>query len=122
MLAAGKLEVLNAEDDFYYGHKQQVDFPVYRLSLNDPEATKAYFDFNTGELRRLADGTSQRYRWFEAGLHSLDFAFMRSRPVWDIVVLLLLAAVTVACATGAWMSFTRIGADFSRVRQLLRRK
>lgn len=122
LLAAGKLEVLNAEDDFYYGHKQQVDFPVYRLSLNDPEATKAYFDFNTGELRRLADGTSQRYRWFEAGLHSLDFAFMRSRPVWDIVVLLLLAAVTVACATGAWMSFTRIGADFSRVRQLLRRK
>jgi len=37
-------------------------------------------------------------------------------------VLLLLAAVTVACATGAWMSFTRIGRDFSRVRQLLRRK
>ena len=122
LLAAGKLEVLDTEDDFYYGHKRQVKFPVYRLSLNDPEATKAYFDFNTGELRQLADGTSQRYRWFEAGLHSLDFAFMRSRPVWDIVVLLLLAAVTVACATGAWMSFTRIGQDFSRFRQLLRRK
>ena len=33
----------------------------------------------------------EEYRWFEAGLHSLDFAFMRGRPVWDIVVLLLLA-------------------------------
>lgn len=55
LLAAGKLEVLDTEDDFYYGHKRQVKFPVYRLSLNDPEATKAYFDFNTGELRQLAD-------------------------------------------------------------------
>ncbi|MBK8837307.1 MAG: hypothetical protein IPO30_00980 [Hyphomonadaceae bacterium] len=44
LLAAGKLEVLDTEDDFYYGHKRQVKFPVYRLSLNDPEATKAYFD------------------------------------------------------------------------------
>ena len=47
---------------------------------------------------------------------------MRSRPVWDIITLLLLAAVTVACATGAWMSFTRIGQDYSRIRQMFRRK
>ena len=122
LLAAGKLEVLNAEDDFYYGHKREAKFPVYRVSLTDPESTKAYFDFNTGELRQFADGTSQRYRWFESGLHSLDFAFMRSRPVWDIITLLLLAAVTLACATGAWMSFTRIGQDYSRIRQMFRRK
>lgn len=122
LLASGKLEVLTQEDDFYYSHKRQVDLPVYRISLTDPEATKVYIDHATGELRQLADGTGQRYRWFESGLHSLDFAFMRSRPVWDILVIFLLAAVTVACATGAWLSFTRVGQDFSRVRQMFRRK
>ncbi|HOY76437.1 MAG TPA: PepSY domain-containing protein [Hyphomonadaceae bacterium] len=122
VLASGKLEVLNTEDDYYYGHKRAVDLPVYRVTLTDPDSTKAYFDYKTGELRQLADGTGQRYRWFEAGLHSMDFSFMRARPVWDIVTLLLLAAVTIACATGAWMSFTRVGQDFSRIRQRFARK
>ena len=122
LLASGKLEVLTAEDDFYYGHKRTVSLPVYRLTLTDPDSTKAYFDHTTGELRQLADATRQRYRWFESGLHSMDFSFLRARPVWDIVTLLLLAAVTLACATGAWMSFTRVGQDFSRLRQLFARK
>jgi PepSY-associated TM region len=122
LLASGKLEELATEDDYYYGHKQAIDLPVYRVTLSDPETTRVYFNAETGELAQLADGTSQRYRWFESGLHSLDFSFMRARPVWDIVTLILLAAVTIACATGAWLSFTRIGADVSRIKELLRRK
>jgi hypothetical protein len=120
-LASGKLDVLMAEDDYYYGHKQPVDFPVYRLTLTDPDQTYVYFNVTTGDAR-IIDATSKRYRWWESGLHSLDFAFMRARPVWDIVTLILLAAVTVACATGAWLSFTRIGTDVSRLREMLRRK
>lgn len=122
LLAAGKLEELAAEDDFYYGHKQAVDLPVYRVTLPDPETTRLYFNAKSGELAHLADGTSQRYRWFESGLHSLDFSFMRARPIWDIVTLILLAAVTIACATGAWLSFTRIGTDVSRIKEFLTRK
>lgn len=122
LLAAGKLETLTAEDDYYYGHKQDVDLPVYRLQLSDPDATRVYFDYRTGEVRRVADATAKRYRWFESGLHSFDFAFMRSRPVWDVIVLILMAAVTVSCATGAWMSFTRVGEDAARLRGWLRRK
>lgn len=121
LLAAGKLDVLTAEDDYYYGHKQPVDFPVYRLTLSDPDQTHIYFNAVTGEPR-IIDATAKRYRWWESGLHSLDFSFMRSRPVWDIVTLILLAAVTAACATGAWMSFTRVGADVTRLREMLKRK
>ena len=122
LLASGKMEELTTEDDYYYGHKQAVDLPVYRVTLTDPEQTRVYFNAKTGELERLADGTSQRYRWFESALHSLDFSFLRARPVWDIVTLILLAAVTIACATGAWLSFTRIGADVSRVKKFFQRK
>ncbi len=121
LLASAKLDVLTQEDDYYYGHKQPVTFPVYRLTLQDPDQTHVYFNATTGDAR-IIDATSKRYRWWESGLHSLDFAFMRARPVWDIITLILLAAVTLACATGAWMSFTRVGADVSRLKELLKRK
>ncbi|MEQ1607466.1 MAG: PepSY domain-containing protein [Hyphomonadaceae bacterium] len=122
LFASGTLDVLNAEDDWYYGHKQAVDLPVYRLSLTDPDETKVYFNHETGEVARLADGTAKRYRWFLSAMHNVDLAFMRSRPVWDIIVLVLLAAVTAACATGAWLSFTRVGRDVSCIRQLFKRQ
>jgi len=121
LLASGKLDLLTAEDDYYYGHKQPVDLPVWRVTLTDPDQTHVYINATTGDAR-IIDATAKRYRWWESGLHSLDFAFMRARPVWDIVTLILLAAVTLACATGAWLSFTRIGADVSRIRELLKRK
>jgi hypothetical protein len=120
-VAAGKLDVLIAEDDYYYGHKREVEFPVYRLVIDDADQTHVYFNGTTGDAR-IVDATSKRYRWLESGLHSLDFSFLRARPLWDIVTLILMALVTVACATGAWMSFTRIGEDYSRIREYFRRK
>lgn len=122
LLASGKVEVLASEDDYYYGHKRAVELPVYRVTLTDPEQTRIYVGQQSGEVRQLADGTTQRYRWFLNAMHNLDLGFMRSRPVWDIVTLLLLAAVTAVCATGAWLSFTRIGTDVSRIREMLKRR
>lgn len=121
LLASGKLDLLTAEDDYYYGHKQPVDLPVWRVTLTDPDQTHVYINATTGDAR-IIDATAKRYRWWESGLHSLDFGFMRARPVWDIITLILLAAVTAACATGAWLSFTRVGADVSRFREFLKRK
>ena len=121
LLASGKVELQTSEDDFYYGHKQSVDLPVYRVTLTDPGQTRVYINHTTGDAR-VVDPTSQSYRWFENGLHSLDFSFLRVRPLWDIVTLILLAAVTVACATGAWLSFTRIGTDVSRIKEFFFRR
>ena len=121
LLASGKVELQTSEDDFYYGHKQSVDLPVYRVTLTDPGQTRVYINHTTGDAR-VVDPTSQSYRWFENGLHSLDFSFLRVRPLWDIVTLILLAAVTVACATGAWLSFTRIGTEVSRIKEFFFRR
>lgn len=121
LLASGTLDLLTSEDDYYYGHKQPVDLPVWRVTLADPDQTHVYINATTGDAR-IIDATAKRYRWWESGLHSLDFAFMRARPVWDIITLILLAMATLACATGAWLSFTRVGADVSRLREFLKRK
>ena len=122
LLASGKLEVLTKEDDFYYGLKRPADLPVYRVTLSDPDTTRIYFDSKTGELSQLADGTGQRYRWFLSAMHDIDLSFMRSRPVWDIIVMILLAAVTAVCATGAWLSFMRVGQDATSIWRFFNRK
>jgi hypothetical protein len=46
---------------------------------------------------------------------------LRVRPVWDLVVLLLLAGVTGVCVTGAWLGIQRIVRDGAWVWAAVRR-
>ena len=62
---------------------------------------------------RAVDRPARTRRWLETGLHDLDFAWLRRRPVWDIVVLPLLAGVTLACLTGVWMAWRRLKRDIA---------
>jgi len=40
--------------------------------------------------------------WLHQGLHRLDFAaVLRARPLWDLIMLLLMSGVTLLCVTGA---------------------
>ncbi|MEP7209454.1 MAG: PepSY domain-containing protein [Alphaproteobacteria bacterium] len=117
---APKVEVLGHEDDYYYSHHNKMKLPVFRVTFPDKDATRIYLDRETGEIRQMADATTKRYRWLESGLHDMDFAFLRARPVWDIVVLLLLSMVTAVCATGTWLAFARVGHDVLSVARALR--
>lgn len=114
-------EYLDHEDSFYYGHKSTVELPVYRAILDDAESTRLYVSPQSGTVRAVG-ATSRLSRWVRTGLHDLDFAGLRVRPVWDIVVILLLAGVTVVCTTGTWMACKRLHLDFRRMRRSLRRK
>jgi uncharacterized iron-regulated membrane protein len=101
--------VLNKEDAYYFGHKSTVTLPVYRAILNDDEATRYYFDAVTGGLVSRVDRASRMYRWLHYGLHRLDFgALLRSRPLWDIVILPLLIGVSGLCLIGCWIGFRHL--------------
>ena len=65
------------------------------------------------------DGNGRKFRWLQDGLHSLDFAWMRQRPAWDLIVLPLLALVTLICGTGTWMGFRKVRRDIRRLRRWL---
>ncbi len=118
--AVGEFSVLRSEDSFYYGHKGTVDLPVYRVILGDDEATRLYINETTGAVRTV--GAKHRIsRWIRTGLHDFDFAGLRVRPVWDVVVGLLLVGVTLVCGTGTWLAFKRIGLDGRRIRARWRR-
>ncbi|MET0282437.1 MAG: PepSY domain-containing protein [Steroidobacteraceae bacterium] len=107
------LQLLDHEDAYYYSHKRTVGLPVYRAILGDAQHTRVYLSATTGELR-IIDRAARRARWFERGLHGLDFAGLRQRPVWDVVALLLLAGVTAVCVTGSWMAIQRVRRDLRR--------
>src|SRR5690606_24668600 len=109
--------LLASEDSFYYGHKREVELPVYRIVLDDAEQTRLYVSPTTGRVSGV-DATGRLSRWIRVGLHDFDFAGLRERPIWDVVVLTLLAGVTAVCITGTWMAWRRVRLD---VRRLLRK-
>jgi len=116
------LELMRSEDGYYYAHKQPVRLPVWRAILTDSERTRLYIDPQTGRLLRAVDSNGRIYRWAMHGLHSLDLPGLRSRPVWDIVVLPLLTLVTLVCATGTWMGVDKVRRDLRNARRRRRQR
>jgi len=111
------LEWLTTEDNYYYGHKATAKLPVWRAVLADDQRTRLYIDPDTGALVRAFDSNGRRFRWLMHGLHSLDLPGIRARPLWDLVVLPLLAMVTLVCATGTWMGIGKMRRDARRWRK-----
>jgi hypothetical protein len=115
--AAGIAEqaMVGEEDAYYYRSYQGRDgfvLPVYRVVTNDEEHTRYYLDPNSGALLQRADSNRRWHRWLFTGLHRIDFAaWMRVRPVWDMIVLTLMLGGLGLTATGFYLSIRRIRGD-----------
>ncbi|MBW8684477.1 PepSY domain-containing protein [Chitinophaga rhizophila] len=94
-------EVLERYDDYYYARAFDKRLPVLRVSFDNPEKTSYYIDLATGQLALKHEKGSRVERWLYHGLHSFDFSFLvYKRPLWDIVVLVLLTGGTLVSITG----------------------
>ena len=100
-------------DSFYYARGDGIELPVYRAILTDRQHTRLYISPTSGSVR-VIDRDGRYARWLEDGLHDLDFPGLHARPLWDGIVLLLLAGVSVSCVTGGWMAIQRIRRDLGR--------
>jgi len=116
------LELMEEEDAYYYSHRAPAPLPVWRARLADAETTRLYIDPASGRLLRAFDRNGRGLRWLQDGLHSLDFPLLRQRPWWDFLVLPLLAAVTLVCATGTWMAWKKASRDLRKFRRKLARR
>ena len=107
------------EDAYYFAfgiaeRRDPPPFPVYRIILNDAEHMRYYLDPGTGQLLRKVDADGRGYRWLFSGLHRLDFsAWLRLRPLWDIIVLALLLGGIGLTATGTYLALSRIKRDLT---------
>ncbi len=102
-------ELLQQEDAFYFSHHSEpVTLPVYRVTRADAGRIRYYLDPVSGEIIRKVDGSDRGYRWLHQGLHRLDFTpTMRARPVWDVLMLVLMAGVTMICVSGLYFATLR---------------
>jgi hypothetical protein len=87
------LERLDREDAYYCydSYDGKAALPVYRARLAGAQHTTFYIDAGDGRMVRAVDDTARQGRWLRTGLHDFDFGALRARPLWDVVVLLLLA-------------------------------
>ena len=110
--------LLDAEDAYYYrfqagfADRDPLVLPVYRIVLNDDGRTRYYLNPTTAALTLRADSAERGFRWLFNGLHRWDFtAMLRSRPLWDVVVLFLMLGSTLGVGTGVYLAIRRIRLD-----------
>ena len=100
---------LEGPDAYYYSRYSPVRFPALRVEVDDPQGSWFYLDPATGGVAHRYERRSRLNRWIYHGLHSFDFPGLDgNRPLWDILVLFLMAggtalSVTGVVLTGRWM-------------------
>lgn len=125
LLASGRAialqELMTVEDSYYYRTpgSDRPTLPVYRVVLADAAQTRYYIDPRDGLLLGRVDADRRGYRWLFDGLHRLDFfAWLRWRPLWDAVMLLLLAGGIAVTGSGCYLAVRRIGRDVRAIAAL----
>ena len=95
-------------DAYHYSHHTRAILPAWRVIYGNDDETRLYFDPRTAELIGFADAPARAFRWWHYGLHRLDFAGLNARPLWDVVMLPLIAGISLLCGLGVWMGFRRL--------------
>jgi hypothetical protein len=100
---SSKGDVLHSYDNYYYSRKYEKQLPVLRIKEGD---TWTYINLRTGQVALKLDKGARIERWLYHGLHSLDFKFLvYKRPLWDIVVWILMLGGTMVSITGLALTY-----------------
>lgn len=92
------IELLKEYDNYYYDRHNNKKLPIFKAATNDQIAY--YVDPSNGKVLLRSDRTNRLERWLYHGLHSLDFRFLtNNRPLWDIIMIILLLGGTAICVT-----------------------
>ena len=103
--------VVTHYEAYYLDRHHQRPLPTLFIQLNDKERSMYYIDPKTAQVAEAYDTGSRRNRWLYHGLHSLNFPWLyEHRPVWDILMLVLLVGGTWLCITSiilAWQVLSK---------------
>lgn len=108
------------EGDAYY---DEGPFPVLRYKLDDAKESWYYASPRTGRIEAVFTRSGRADRWLYNGLHSLDFpGFYQARPLWDIVIIVLLGGVTLLSGTGMGLAVKWAIRKFKRYKSAYQRR
>ncbi|HKW10894.1 MAG TPA: hypothetical protein VJO33_10995, partial [Gemmatimonadaceae bacterium] len=105
-----RFDRLTSYDAYYYARPhREMHLPVWRVQYDDPRHSVLYLDATSGEPTGFVDDDFRCWRWVRDGLHSIDFPGINGkRPLWDVIVWLLLFAGTISASTGVWLALRRV--------------
>jgi hypothetical protein len=108
---------LNEYDDYYYKTVSSFDLglprtaktlPVLRVRYDDAAETWLYLTPAPGQIIK-SEREDRANRWGYYGLHGMDFAFLyRHRPLWDVIVVLLLVGAGASSLTSLMPALRRL--------------
>ncbi|NKC01747.1 MAG: hypothetical protein GKR90_25055 [Pseudomonadales bacterium] len=105
---------LPARDTYTDLREGRLPTETMRVELNDPASTWVHVDPRTGEIVSVMDRSRRLYRWLFNGLHSLDVpGLVDRRPLWDVVILILLVVGFMGSVTGVVVGSRRLIKSFS---------
>jgi len=108
---------LDAYDHYYYDRSGGLSLPVLRVTYADRQETALYLDPRRGVIARKEERLTRLNRWLYHGLHSLDFPFLyRSRPLWDVVMIVLSLGGLAVGVTTLWPGWKRLARHVKRLR------
>ena len=106
-------ELLTDYDSYYYSRRAQTPLPVVRIKFADPAQTWLYIDPELNQQLASIPKYARLERWLYNGLHSFDVGYLYKRPLWDIVMLVLLVG---GSSPARWASISvSSGSSASRV-------
>jgi uncharacterized iron-regulated membrane protein len=112
--------LIQEADAYYTGDRSSGRLPVYRVIADDAESTRYYIDPTSGALLERADSNRRWHRWLFGAIHRLDFAaWIRVRPVWDIILIVLMLGGIAVSATGVYLALRRVLNDLERLFRFL---
>ncbi|MEX1258777.1 MAG: PepSY domain-containing protein [Gemmatimonadota bacterium] len=101
--------VLHDYDSYYYSRDRSAPLPVLRVRFDDADRTWMYLDPEAGTVAAALHRLDRIERWIYSGFHSLDFNFWyRTRPAWDIAMIVLLLGGLTTTVIGFSLGLERI--------------
>ena len=80
-----------------------------RVEMSDSSQTWVHIDGRSGEILSVLDRSRRVYRWLYNGVHSLDIpGLVDTRPLWDVLMLVLLLSGFAASSTGVVIGIKRV--------------
>lgn len=102
-------ELLTEYDSYYYSRSGQTPLPVVRIRFADAAETWLYVDPAMSQVLASIPRLARLERWLYNGLHSFDFGYLYTRPLWDVVLLVLLLGGLASSAIGLYLGVRRVG-------------
>ena len=108
-ISVKRWRVVPPNDSYAKLREGSLPLGTVRVEMSDSSKTWVHIDGRSGEILSVLDQSRRVYRWLYNGMHSLDIpGLVDTRPLWDILMLVLLLSGFSASTTGIVIGVKRV--------------